>query len=148
MKKKMNNKGFSLVELIVVIAIMAVLIGLLAPQFIKYVNRTRYSTDVKNGQEIATMVQTLISDNKLTATTDTSEKFDSAVVGGAFAKAKDAGLVTETPKSKVDSAKGFFVVYNTKPGEVKVQVYVGDAATASEMVYPELGTTYKDALDK
>ena len=31
MKKKMNNKGFSLVELIVVIAMMAVLIGVLAP---------------------------------------------------------------------------------------------------------------------
>ena len=31
--KKMNNKGFSLVELIIVIAIMAVLIVVLAPQF-------------------------------------------------------------------------------------------------------------------
>lgn len=148
MKKKMNNKGFSLVELIVVIAIMAVLIGLLAPQFIKYVNRTRYSTDVKNGQEVATMVQTLISDNKLTATTNTTEKFDSTVASGAYSKAKDAGLLTEEPKSKVDSTKGFLVVYNTKPGEVKVQVYVGDTATATEMVYPELGQTYKDALDK
>ncbi|HKM34419.1 MAG TPA: prepilin-type N-terminal cleavage/methylation domain-containing protein, partial [Lachnospiraceae bacterium] len=28
----MNNKGFSLVELIIVIAIMAVLVGILAPQ--------------------------------------------------------------------------------------------------------------------
>ena len=148
MKKKMNNKGFSLVELIVVIAIMAVLIGLLAPQFIKYVNRTRYSTDVKNGQEVATMVQTLISDNKLTSQTDKSEDFSGTTPGSAFMLAKDAGLLTEAPKSKVDSTKGFFVVFNTKPGDVKVQVYVGNVATPSEMVYPELGQTYKDALDK
>ncbi|MBP5311039.1 MAG: type II secretion system protein, partial [Lachnospiraceae bacterium] len=39
MKKLRNNSGFSMVELIVVIAIMAVLVGLLAPQFIKYVER-------------------------------------------------------------------------------------------------------------
>ena len=63
-QRKLNNKGFSLVELIIVIAIMAVLIGLLAPQFIKYVQRSKYSTDVKNGQEIATVIQTLIADNK------------------------------------------------------------------------------------
>ena len=36
-EKKINNKGFSLVELIIVIAIMAVLVGVLAPQFMKYV---------------------------------------------------------------------------------------------------------------
>ena len=71
-QKKLNNKGFSLVELIIVIAIMAVLIGLLAPQFIKYVQRSKYSTDVKNGQEIATVIQTLIADNKLTKTVSSS----------------------------------------------------------------------------
>lgn len=41
-----NNKGFSLVELIIVIAIMAVLIGVLAPQFIKYVEKSKESVDV------------------------------------------------------------------------------------------------------
>lgn len=146
MKKKLNNKGFSLVELIVVIAIMAVLIGLLAPQFIKYVNRSRYSTDVKNGQEIATVIQTLISDNKIKSDTDKSEAFSGTAA--AYTEAKTAGLVTEEPKSKVDSTEGFFVVYNTKPGDVKVQVYVGAAVDAAKMVFPDLGSKYKDALDK
>lgn len=50
--KKMNNKGFSLVELIIVIAIMAVLIGVLAPQYIKYVERSRESADLDNYQII------------------------------------------------------------------------------------------------
>lgn len=44
-EKKLNNKGFSLVELIIVIAIMAVLIGVLAPQYMRYVERSRVSAD-------------------------------------------------------------------------------------------------------
>lgn len=61
--KKMNNKGFSLVELIIVIAIMAVLIGVLAPQFIKYVERSRESTDLQNVEEVKTAIETYVADH-------------------------------------------------------------------------------------
>lgn len=51
--RKKNNKGFSLVELIVVIAIMAVLIAVLSPQLIRYVERTRLQRDNSAIAEIA-----------------------------------------------------------------------------------------------
>jgi len=40
-----NNKGFSLVELIIVIAIMAVLVGIVGTQVIPYLERSRQAKD-------------------------------------------------------------------------------------------------------
>ncbi len=62
---KKNNNGFSLVELIIVIAIMAVLVGVLAPQFIKYVEQSRRSRDVSTAQEIREAVLADIADNQI-----------------------------------------------------------------------------------
>lgn len=65
--KKMNNKGFSLVELIVVIAIMAVLVGVLAPTLIKNVEKSRESTDLQNLDTIRGAVVTTLSDETVAA---------------------------------------------------------------------------------
>ena len=51
-RKKKDNKGFTLVELVIVIAILAILVGLLAPQYTKYVEKSRKTADANNLEEI------------------------------------------------------------------------------------------------
>ena len=60
--KKMNNKGFSLVELIVVIAIMGVLMVVLAPQYLKFVEKSRLQKDNSAIAEIANTMKIALSD--------------------------------------------------------------------------------------
>ena len=45
--KKLNNKGFSLVELIIVIAIMAILVGVVGTQVIPYLENSRKAKDIQ-----------------------------------------------------------------------------------------------------
>ena len=62
LNKKKNNKGFTLVELVIVIAILAILVGLLAPQYTKYVEKSRKSADANNLEEIVKAFKTAVSD--------------------------------------------------------------------------------------
>lgn len=62
MKKEMNNKGFSLVELIIVIAIMVILIAVLAPTYLRYVERGRNSRDIQNATSISDAIQVWAAD--------------------------------------------------------------------------------------
>lgn len=48
----LNSKGFSLLELIIVITIMAVLVGIVAPMYMKYVESSRCSDDIQTAVEI------------------------------------------------------------------------------------------------
>ena len=57
LNKKKNNKGFTLVELVIVIAILALLVGLLAPQYTKYVEKSRKAADADNLEEMVKAVQ-------------------------------------------------------------------------------------------
>ena len=45
--KEINNKGFSLVELIIVIAIMAILVGIVGTQVIPYIDKAKEAKDIQ-----------------------------------------------------------------------------------------------------
>lgn len=66
-----NNKGFSLVELIIVIAIMAVLVGVLAPTYLQYVEKSKKSNDVSTVDSVVNACEIgAIDPEVMTDTTD------------------------------------------------------------------------------
>lgn len=65
--KKTNNKGFSLVELIIVIAIMAILAGAIAPALIRYIDKSRKSNDVSSAKTIKTAIETALGNEDVYA---------------------------------------------------------------------------------
>lgn len=66
-QKTLTNKGFSLVELIIVVAIMAVLIGVLAPQYLRYVEKTRLQRDNTGISDFANVLKIAATEEDVNA---------------------------------------------------------------------------------
>ena len=81
--RKKDNKGFSLVELIIVIAIMAILVGIVGTQVIPYISKSKVAKDQQVLNSISTAGVTAYSENGLTGDLDIANVFATDLTGDA-----------------------------------------------------------------
>lgn len=130
---KKNNKGFSLVELIIVIAIMAILAGALAPALIKYINKSRRSTDIQNADSLRTAIQTALSNPDAADSVDAATTYDAASISAS--KASDSfmkevySVVGNNTLTTKYSQKGETMMFKVDMANNTVTVYAHDGST-------------------
>lgn len=138
-QKKLGNKGFSLVELIVVIAIMAVLVGVLAPTLIRNVEKSRESTDLQTLDSIRSSVSTALSiesvNSQLSGSTSTtlaaiSSASGSTLLGLLNSELSDDGVIDASMKSK-SGQSGDVTIEIAADGKVTVSVIDGSGVVTA-----------------
>ena len=151
MKKEMNNKGFSLVELIIVVAIMAVLIGVLAPAYLQYVEKSKKTKDCSAVGSIMDAAEIVAADpaipweaNKaLTVTVNSKATYD----GNAGKEVTDqmAGIV-EVGDAQITGSWGDITFEAVKQDNGTVEFYYvsgGMKLEAIKEVTPSLAVRFK-----
>lgn len=137
---KKNNKGFSLVELIVVVLIMAIIATALTLAVTKYVAKSKKASDVNTKGELIAAAQTAVTDfigNGGTITSNFTINTNAMATAGDSVST-DFGTIFRTAAgsdnvfSKVNSAN-WFVVTVTVTGDSYTYActYNGGAAITS-----------------
>lgn len=134
LSKKTKKKGFTLIELIIVLAIMAIIAAIAIPSFAAVRNNSRKKADIQSCETIKRTILTLVADETVTVSEDTSATVtvnDAAktvtVTLAAEDKFNEAGKVEiekalkEIKAPQTDSSTGYKISIK-KAGDVDVQV--------------------------
>ena len=157
-----KNKGFSLVELIIVIAIMAILAAAIAPALIRYIDKSRKADDVTAAGTIATAANAAFTNeaayeavmndmkgNTLIAQATPGSPFTTTMTNDKFVKELNKNLTGEnSPKLKyrktLDSPAVTPTNWYLYLSQDVPMVYVGDTNhTKDVMLSPSIHEEYQ-----
>ena len=142
LKLRKNKKGFTLVELIVVIAIMAVLAGVVAGVTVSQLNKQTDKTGVTQANTISSFLSTCIQ----SAETDDAEEI---IVNGLFDTDKLTAVLTK--QYSATSTKIKQLAGNTTPNKGYIDVVLSTDKKFIKVEYvPKVtnkGATYYVSLD-
>jgi prepilin-type N-terminal cleavage/methylation domain-containing protein len=154
--KKHNNKGFSLIELIIAIAILVILTGMLAPQFMRYIEKSREAKDMQTLDTVYEAVQAAMTEeavydevidaattNGATSVTYLVNDIDDSTALGAELKASlgtlsDVALVSKAASGgKVCVKIAFTAATSSTSAGIDITAYCGDSTATG---YTQTGT--------
>ena len=95
---KKNNKGFTLVELIVVLVILAILAAILVPALLGYIDKARQKQTTTNAEAAYVAAQALATEYYGKDTTPTKSERDAAVTAAEIQELTD---ITENFSVKI-----------------------------------------------
>jgi len=142
--KKTSNKGFSLVELIVVIAIMGVLMVVLAPQYLKYVEKSRLQKDNSAIAEIAENIKIAVADEEIAkeVRTASGSKAEVKLTGGTALAYSASKLDTELKSILGDKVELNSNTYSGKTVVISVELKNGIfVVSGNGLIYTPGSTT-------
>ncbi|WP_300381084.1 prepilin-type N-terminal cleavage/methylation domain-containing protein [Clostridium sp.] len=122
-----KKKGFTLIELIIVIAIIAILAAVSIPKFGAVREKAAQKADIANAKIIANAATTLIAEGEITLpTADTPYEINKDTANPATAAEKIEGYLQNIPTIKSITGNGNFIVVISSDGKVKVKPGTGD----------------------
>lgn len=143
---KKKKKGFTLIELIIVLAIIAIISAIAIPNFGKMQRNAKAKADIATAKNIATAVSAKVADGTITApSTETPYLLNDANVATAV---NDS--LQNIPKPQLYGSSGSFYITIDSDGNVKVYSQSGTNAptasnytTAGKELYPTVDQNYK-----
>ncbi len=129
--KRVNDNGFSLVELIIVVAIMSVLVGVMAPQYVKYLERTKCTRDCTAISTVLDACETMGLDPDTTWGDGTANQITITISSGSVAYSGGASseLDEYVPGANIkleDDGWGTITIYAIKSADSSVDFDISD----------------------
>jgi len=125
-----KNKGFTLIEMVVVMAIIAVLIAIAVPQVLRLINKSKVTADLSSAKAIATQIQQYMADGANVSLSNQSLSANSSLEN--YVKERINGGI---PKVRFNSSWEWRVTANTTSEEVYVGVNDG---SSTYWLFPEI----------